>query len=139
MSRRIVPALVLSFFLVHGNVPQAAAEETPETVPGATTIDLAQAKKMFDDGVAFLDARKDADWDAGRIPGAIHLELGKTFTKENLEKAVKPDAPVVFYCNGVKCMVSPNAIKEAAAWGWTKMYYFRVGYPAWKSAGYPTE
>ncbi len=139
MSRFIMPTLVLSLFLVAAGVPVAYAEEAPLTVPGSTTINAAKAKAMFDAGAAFIDARKEADWDAGRIPGAIHLELGKTYTKENLEKAAKPADPVVYYCNGVKCMVSPNAIKMAVDWGWKNIYYLRDGFPAWKAAGYPTE
>ncbi|MEO5374933.1 MAG: rhodanese-like domain-containing protein [Alphaproteobacteria bacterium] len=139
MSRRIVALLVLSFVLIAGNVPSVRAEEAPETVPGAATVDAAKAKQLFDAGAAFIDPRKDADWEAGRIPGAHHLELGKDFTKEKLEKIVKPTAPVVIYCNGVKCMVSPNAIKLAVEWGWKDIYFFRTGFPAWKAAGYPTE
>lgn len=140
MSKRAkVIVFILSVFLFNWSPFEVKAEEAPETVPGATTIDVAKAKVMFDKGVVFLDARKDSDWEAGRIPGAVHLELNKTFTKENLEKAVKPTDPVVFYCNGVKCMVSPNAIKQAVEWGWKDVYFLRVGFPAWKTAGYPTE
>lgn len=114
--------------------------DSPETVAGATTIGVAKAKEMFDAGAVFLDARKDADWEAGRIPGAHHLELDSQLTKENLAKVAKPADPIVFYCNGVKCMVSPHAIEKVVGWGdWKNLYFFREGFPAWKAAGYPVE
>lgn len=139
MSVRYLPVLFLSVFLVTWNSQIARAEETPETVEGSTTIDTPKAKQLFDSGAAFIDARKDADWDAGRIPGAYHMELDKVLSKDSLAKVAKPTDPLVFYCNGVKCMVSPHAIKQAVGWGYTNIHYYRAGFPAWKAAGYPTE
>ncbi|MCB1753055.1 MAG: rhodanese-like domain-containing protein [Gammaproteobacteria bacterium] len=117
----------------------AFADLSPETIPGATTIDGNQAKAMFDQGVLFVDPRKDADWEAGRIPGAVHLELNKQLSeKALLEEASKDDA-IVFYCNGIKCMVSTHATEQAVAWGFKKVNYYRAGFPDWKSHGYPVE
>ncbi len=45
------------------------AKESPMNVEGATTVDTAKAHELFNQEVAFVDARKDSDWDAGRIPG----------------------------------------------------------------------
>jgi Rhodanese-like domain len=46
---------------------------SPETVEGAVTIDTSTAKKLFDEGAFFIDVRKTSDFEAGRIPGALHL------------------------------------------------------------------
>lgn len=121
--------------------PVASAKEAaPLTVEGATTIDAAEAKRLYDEGVAFVDPRGDADFEAGRIPEAMHLPVkGSEFTKENLAKLVDPDEPVVFYCNGQKCGLSSMAAAKAVSWGWNKVYYFRDGFPGWKSAGYTVE
>lgn len=117
----------------------AIGAESPATVEGATTVDTAKASELFDAEVAFVDARKDSDWDAGRIPGAIHLDVKKALTPESLEAEVKKDEPVVFYCNGHKCMRSSKASAMAVSWGWKKVYYYRDGFPAWKAAGNPVE
>lgn len=119
----------------------ALAEEavSPKTVEGATTVDAATAKSLFDKEVAFVDVRKNSDWEAGRIPGAIHLELKKVLSDESLGEEVAKDEPVVFYCNGEKCMRSSEASKAAVSWGYSKVYYFRDGFPAWKAAGYSIE
>ncbi|MCB1724308.1 MAG: rhodanese-like domain-containing protein [Chromatiaceae bacterium] len=116
-----------------------AAEISPQTVDGAVTVDTAAARALFDQQVAFIDVRKDSDFDAGRIPGAIHLELKHKFSDQSLSTEVKKDEPVVFYCNGESCMRSSDASKLAVSWGFSKVHYYRDGFPAWKSAGNPVE
>ena len=49
------------------------------------------------------------------------------------------DEAVVMYCNGHNCMRSSKASAMAVGWGYSKIYYFRDGFPAWKDAGYPVE
>jgi len=117
----------------------AAGKVSPTTVAGAKTINAAEAKALFDKGVIFLDVRKDKDWAAGRIPDAIHIELKKKLNEASMSGAIKKDQEVVIYCNGEKCLRSSKASKKAVAWGFKKVYYFRDGFPAWKSAGYPVE
>lgn len=116
-----------------------AGKTSPETIDGATTVDSAKAKALFDQEVAFLDVRKDSDWDAGRIPGAIHIELKKKLNEASLTAEIKKAEPVVIYCNGVSCMRSSKATAMAVGWGFSKVYYYRNGFPAWKSANYPVE
>lgn len=121
--------------------PIAAAEEkvSPETVAGATTVDTVQAKALFDKGVPFIDVRSDKDYQAGRIPDAVHLELKGNFDAAKLGAVVSKDKDVVFYCNGTSCMRSSEASEQAVGWGYTKVHYFRLGFPAWKEASYPVE
>lgn len=112
---------------------------SPETVPGAMTIDTVQAKSLFDSGATFIDVRNDADWEAGRIPGAIHLELDHVFTEASLRAVAGPDQPVVMYCNGTKCPRSSQASTSAVGWGFTRVFYYRLGFPDWQASGYPVE
>ena len=113
--------------------------ESPRTVPGAHTIDSEQAKALFEQGVPFVDVRKDIDWSAGRIPYAVHLELRHHFTPERLRRAAARDESVVFYCNGPECPRSSIAARRAVEWGYRRVYYYRAGFPAWRNAGYPVE
>ena len=112
---------------------------TPMTVTGATTIEAAEAKALFDQGVAFVDPRSSADFDAGRIPEAYHLDINSDLTETALLDVVSKDEPVVFYCNGPKCGRSAKSCAKAVEWGFTKVYYFRDGMPGWMAAGYPVE
>lgn len=133
-------AILGGFFLMASCAFAAEKEPAAANVKGATTVNAQEAKKLFDAGVIFVDPRKDADYEAGRIPDAEHLNLlNGQLTKENLEKIVKPSEKVVFYCNGEKCHMSEKAAKKAINWGYKKVYYFRGGLPAWKAAGYPVE
>jgi hypothetical protein len=75
-----VLAWILFMMIMTPQAKAAPGYVSPETVPGATTIDTPRAKPLFDSGAIFVDVRNDADWEAGRIPGAIHLELDKAFT-----------------------------------------------------------
>lgn len=116
-----------------------AGEVSPMTVDGATTVDTSQARELFDKEVLFVDVRKNSDWDAGRIPGALHLEIKTNFTDDSLSAEMKKDEAAVIYCNGESCMRSSDATKMAVGWGFTKLYYYRDGFPAWKAANNPVE
>ena len=118
---------------------QALAEDSPLTVEGARTVNATEAKALFDKGVTFVDLRTDAAFDAGRIPGAVHLEFKTNFTDETLGKEAKKDQEVVLYCSGPTCMRAPEGSKKAVSWGFTKVFYYRGGFPSWQKAGYPVE
>ncbi|WP_198264768.1 rhodanese-like domain-containing protein [sulfur-oxidizing endosymbiont of Gigantopelta aegis] len=117
----------------------AGDKVSPMTVDGAKSVTTEEAKKLFDDGVLFVDVRKDKDWNAGRVSDAIQLNVKTNFSEENLLKEMKKTEPAVIYCNGERCMRSSNATKKAVSWGFTNIYYYRDGFPAWKKAGYPVE
>ncbi len=123
-------------------LPLGASElvdATPESVPGCTTVDAADAKTLFDNEAAFVDLRKENMWNNGRVPGAIWLDFKKAFNQEALQNEVDKNEALVFYCSGVRCPRSAKASEKAIAWGYNKVYYFRAGFPAWKNAGYPVE
>lgn len=117
----------------------SCAEDSPESVPGAVTVSAEEASPMFDAGVPFVDVRSDSDYEAGRIPGAIHLELKSNFSEEALLAVAAKDKPVVIYCNGHSCLRSSAASMQAVGWGFTEVKYFRDGFPAWDAAGYAVE
>jgi len=57
----------------------AAAQESPVTVDGATTVDAHQAKALFDKGVVFVDVRTQELWEESHVPGAHFIELFSAF------------------------------------------------------------
>jgi len=136
-ARILVATILLVFFTAVG--ASELVDSTPESVPGATSVDAAQAKALFDDEAAFVDLRKENMWNSGRIPGAIWLDYKNAFNKEALEAEVGKDEKVVFYCSGDRCPRSAKACEKALGWGYSKVYYFRGGYPEWKTAGYAVE
>jgi len=132
-------AKILTLIIIGAFSTVAHADTSPETVAGATTVNSATAKQMFDDGALFIDVRKQLDWDAGRIPDALHLDIKSAFTKDAVIAEAGIDAPIVIYCNGHSCMRSSQASAMAVDWGFKSVSYYRDGFPAWKKAGYPVE
>lgn len=130
---------VLAFAFLFTTTALAGDKVSPTDIVGATTINANTAKELFDNEAAFIDVRKNSDWEAGRIPSAIHLELKGNFTEATLADEIDKNENVVFYCNGEKCMRSSKAAKKAVDWGYTQVYYYRDGFPSWKAAGYPVE
>jgi adenylate cyclase len=125
--------------LARAGVPETGADEnvSPLEVAGTTTVDATTAKALLDRNVPFVDVRGEGSWADGHILGAVHLDLKEDFTEAALAQVVGRDQEVVIYCMGPRCLLSSEACKQAAAWGFRKVYYFREGFPAWKAAGYP--
>ncbi len=130
-------AVILGFTVIAS--VQSAGKVSPMSIDGAKTVTATEAKALFDKGSIFLDVRSDKDWGAGRIPDAIHIELKKKLNEASMGKEIKKNDAVVIYCNGESCMRSSKASAKAVGWGYSKVYYFRDGFPAWKTAGYPVE
>jgi tetratricopeptide (TPR) repeat protein len=108
-------------------------------VDGATKIDAAKAKALQERGVVFVDVRSPGRYARGHIPNALNLVLSNDLSKENLSRLVDKDDEVVFHCVGKYCPYSAYACAKAVLWGYTQVYYFAGGLPAWKNAGYPVE
>lgn len=108
-------------------------------VEGSIKIEAAGAKALFDRGVVFIDSRGSGPYSRGHIPNAVNLNTNRDLTKEALSELVGLDEEVVFYCGGEDCPLSADGCAKALVWGYTKVYYFAEGYPAWKDAGYPIE
>jgi TolB-like protein/class 3 adenylate cyclase/rhodanese-related sulfurtransferase/Tfp pilus assembly protein PilF len=108
-------------------------------VEGATKIDAAKAKALHDQGVVFVDVRGAPLFGAGHVPSARNLDLGSELSKDSLAQLAGKDDPVVFFCTGKYCPFSAYACAKALLWGYTRVYYFAGGVPAWKDAGYPVE
>ena len=109
------------------------------TVKGAPKITVTEAKALHDRGVVFIDVRNPYSFQSGHIPGAVFLELTSMLSEETLAEHVGKDDEVVFHCFGQYCPYSAYACAKAMTWGYTRVYHFESGYPAWEDAGYPAE
>jgi len=89
-----------------GREPVAASEnliyhtEKGPEVKGATTVDVATAKALFERSVPFVDVRAEYRWVKGHIPGAVNLESYSLFSEIELSKIVRKDDEIVIYCSG---------------------------------------
>ncbi len=129
---------MLSMLFFTANIAFAANVAPPKVI-GATTVDTMFAKKLLDRKTTFVDVRSAEDYAKGHIPGAVNLPLKDGFTSDALSAVVKKNKSVVFYCNGIKCQASSKATQQALDWGWTSVFYYRVGFPEWKRVGLAVE
>ncbi len=127
--------------LAKAGVPKVApaSAESPLEVAGATTVDAAAAKALLDRGARFVDVRSRARWEQGHPPGAVSLFLKTDLSEASLSAVAAKDQPLVIYCEGPKCLLSSKSCAKAVSWGFTKVHYFRNGFPGWQAAGYPIE
>lgn len=132
-------ALVIGFAFSHTLMAEQAQWQSPETVVGAETVSLEQAKKLHADGITFIDVRSAKHYKKRHIPGAVNLYVKDQFTESNLLKLGKKDTPMVVYCNGTHCSLSYKAAEAAVSWGFTSIKYFRAGMRGWRRDGNPVE
>lgn len=123
---------------------------TPKLLPGASVITAQQAKEMMDKGVVLYDTRVEHEYKESHIKGAVSLPYKEKSAKE-VEFDVKADAwdlsklpqdrntAIILSCNGAECWKSYKSAKVAVQNKYSKVYWFRGGYPEWKAAGYPVE
>lgn len=131
--------IFITALLTYSNTTNAITASSPQNISGVKTVSTQEAKELYDDGVLFVDVRLDSDWEKGRVPEALHLNIASDLTANNLLKEITKSDDVVFYCNGKKCYLSAEASKRAVEWGFTSIFYYRDGLPEWEKSGYPVE
>lgn len=137
ISRKSRSAVFLCCMLmVSASYAEKSEYRSPEQVKGAITTSLLEAKKLFDQGVVFIDVRNPRYYEKAHIPDAYHMDFKNDFYESKLDGVAKKDQAIVIYCSGVKCSRSYRASAKALSWGFTKVYYFRGGIAEWKKAGY---
>jgi rhodanese-related sulfurtransferase len=99
--------------------------------------DFRAVKKKMDAGEKFLlvDVREDNEWEAGHIPGAVHM--GRGIIERDIEQAV-PDhgAALVLYCGGgFRSALSAENLQKM---GYTNVISMDGGWREWTGAGFPT-
>jgi len=85
--------------------------------------------------VIVVDARSLLEFETLRIKKAINIPVAsKTFEDEVLQLRKSTGKPIVFYCNGRKCMKSFIAVEKAKAVGVKNVYAYDAGIFEWTVA-----
>lgn len=90
----------------------------------------------------FIDSEPHANlpgshWLANTGDGELSPEWQQYFNRYLQQlSAGNRQRPLVFYCRA-DCWLSWNAVKRAAALGYTSLYWYRDGLDAWEAAGLP--
>ena len=86
-------------------------------------------------GYTLIDSRPLPRFQEGTIPTAISLPY-PAFDKFLDRLPREKDKLLVFFCQGVTCMMSPNSLRRAEAMGFTNVKVYREGWPEWTQKNY---
>lgn len=130
--------IVLSIILFAGAV-QAEKPIAPEKVPGSIRVNAETVIELIvgTPTLLVIDSRKKSEYIKGHIQGAISF-LDTEMTPEGLSKHAPDKAtPLLFYCDGERCMRSLRSVIKANEWGYKYIYWFRGGWNEWVEKGMP--
>lgn len=111
-------------------------------------VDMEDVRKIYlDDRTAygmnvFVDARPDAPFEAGHIPGAVQCDYYRLdFYIDSVLARVAGAEKVIVYCNGGDCEDSLHVCGELLNYEvpWHSIYLFKGGWEAWKETDLPIE
>lgn len=129
------------FLLLACAAPLAHAEKpvAPEYIRGATIVSAEELVELAitTPKLVIIDSRKQDEYRQGHIEGAISLLDTETSEKSLAQIIPTKKTPVLFYCNGSRCLRSSNATTKALAWGYKSIYWFRGGWREWSDKRMP--
>ena len=119
MMKRILPILLIMLFVLSG----CASVKEEQNKAGYKQISQEEAKEMMgrDDGHVIVDVRRQDEYDAGHIPGAI-LIPNESIGHGAPEALPDYDQVILIYCRSGNR--SKQASEKLAAMGYTNIYEF---------------
>jgi rhodanese-related sulfurtransferase len=114
-----------------------AVEKSAVNVAGSQAISYDDFQKIHHSGEPYvlIDVRKDVDFRAGHIEGAISIPLN-TFTEQKIETYV-PDknTRIVVYCASFTCPMSVKATEFLKKAGFLHVLDYKGGTKEWQERG----
>lgn len=134
-----VPRCLLVMLLMLALPVRAERPYAPETLDGARNLTAEQVVELIqsEPELVIIDARRREEHDKGHIEGAISI-VDTDLTEEVLARhAPVKRQPLLFYCNGIRCLRSSNAALKAIGWQYSEVYWFRGGWNEWMEKELP--
>src|ERR687884_340892 len=100
-------------------------------------VDPSEARPHLGNGVVLVDVRETEEWDAGHIPGAVHVPRGYL---ESRIDGVVPDRSqrIVLYCaSGTRSALAAHTLKDLL--GYEDVASMTGGITLWKDRGYEVD
>ena len=139
-SGRATTILIASLsFFIYTNSFADDKPFAPTSIEGVVILTAEAAIEIILDNpdMAIIDSRKKLEYVKGHIEGAVSL-LDTEMTEHNLKYIVtNKESAILFYCNGVRCLRSSNAIVKAQDWGYSNIYWIRGGWKEWSEKRLP--
>jgi rhodanese-related sulfurtransferase len=127
------PLILFAALLLFAATAWAEKPFAPEIIAGTTRVTAETVVDLVGSlpDLVIIDNRHAVEFEKGHIEGAINL-LDSNLQRADLARlAPRPDKPLLFYCNGERCLRSSHAAQMAVNWGYTRIYWFRGGWQEW--------
>ena len=124
MNRKKFTAWILLLFLIVYLAGCGSREEDTMNTVSYQQITAKEAKSMMDEqpDAVILDVRKQDEYDAGHIPGAVLLTVGTINEKTAASVIPEKDTVVLVYCrSGNRSKTASQALADL---GYTQIYEF---------------
>lgn len=121
--------------------PPIVQEKVAEARKSVRTVDMAGFREIIDDRGhrLIIDVREPEEFEAGHIPGAIHIPRG--ILEFGIWKQVGfPDhldmhMPIYLYCGtGARCLLAAKSLQDL---GFTRVTAVIMRLDDWRKAGFP--
>ena len=114
-----------------------SAEQAAAPAAGVKHIGVEEYDKLrANTNHVILDVRSVAEFEKGRIPRAINIDIN---SKAFAEKAGALDRNKIYLLNCAVGMRSAKACKKLETMGFKELYDLGPGFDGWKKAGKPIE
>ena len=111
------------------------AQNTGASPSKAKRVDVEAFDKLrANTNVVLLDVRSAAEFEKGRIPGAINIDINSA---QFADKAGALDKSKTYLVNCAVGMRSARACKKLEGMGFTNLIDLAPGFDGWKKAGKP--
>lgn len=133
--QRLIPAILILLVAAASTFPPRIQADSDNK---ATHITAAELNALIKTGNApvIIDVRSSREFQAGHVPGAIHLPFWLAFTRADEIEAPK-DKPVVIYCaHGPRAGIGKAALSLE---GFTQIRYLQGHMSGWQKAQLPVE
>jgi rhodanese-related sulfurtransferase len=101
--------------------------------PAPKEVSRAEAREMLEAGAQLVDVRADHEWDAGHLPGAVHIALPEIAARA---AEIDKDRPVILYCRGGNRSTMATGALAEAGYDAVKL---SEGATGWEEEGLPFE
>lgn len=127
------------FLLSFNSAVYAEKPFAPINLPSTILVDVDATAELIVNtpDLLILDSRKDTEYSKGHIQKAISLPDTDMTLEVLSSHAPDKSTPLLFYCNGERCLRSSRAASQAVDWGYSKIYWFRGGWNEWVDNGMP--
>ena len=129
-------AALLSFPLLPVGMSACSTTMSDRAVARINTTDA--ARRHGDKSALFIDARPEAAYNRGHIPGAINIRLGE-LSYTDRDARLLGRSPLIVYGENPSSATALALAKRMMDLEYENIIYYEPGFTGWRSAGLPIE